>query len=248
MEVASVIVTTSDVQNSFGKYLQLCQQEEIIITKNGKKVAKLVPHTEDGTLGRWLVSEGSPRYSPKGIRVSYEEYLKMTEDSENRYEYIDGEIILLASPLYPHQKAVREIFGEFITWFRNKDCEPLAAPFDVILHRLRNSEKINSVQPDIIVICDKDKIDEQGKYKGTPTLVVEVLSESTRSRDLVQKLDLYMESGIQEYWVVNTQSQEMYIYTFANNKLADILTFKGEESAQSVIFPGLKIKLPQVFT
>jgi len=248
MEVASVIVTTSDVQNSFGKYLQLCQQEEIIITKNGKKVAKLVPYTEDGTLGRWLVSEGSPRYSPKGIRVSYEEYLKMTEDSENRYEYIDGEIILLASPLYPHQKAVREIFGEFITWFRNKDCEPLAAPFDVILHRLRNSEKINSVQPDIIVICDKDKIDEQGKYKGTPTLVVEVLSESTRSRDLVQKLDLYMESGIQEYWVVNTQSQEMYIYTFANNKLADILTFKGEESAQSVIFPGLKIKLPQVFT
>lgn len=243
-----MIVTTSDVQNSFGKYLQLCQQEEIIITKNGKKVAKLVPYTEDGTLGRWLVSEGSPRYSPKGIRVSYEEYLKMTEDSENRYEYIDGEIILLASPLYPHQKAVREIFGEFITWFRNKDCEPLAAPFDVILHRLRNSEKINSVQPDIIVICDKDKIDEQGKYKGTPTLVVEVLSESTRSRDLVQKLDLYMESGIQEYWVVNTQSQEMYIYTFANNKLADILTFKGEESAQSVIFPGLKIKLPQVFT
>lgn len=242
-----MIVTTSDVQNSFGKYLQLCQQEEIVITKNGKKVAKLVPYTEDGTLGRWLVSEGSPRYSPKGIRVSYEEYLKMTEDSENRYEYIDGEIILLASPLYPHQKAVREIFGEFITWFKSKDCEPLAAPFDVILHRLRNTEKINSVQPDIIVICDKDKIDEQGKYKGTPTLVVEVLSESTRSRDLVQKLDLYMESGIQEYWVVNTQSQEIFIYTFAEYKLAEILSFKGDEDAKSVIFPGLKINLSQVF-
>lgn len=131
-----MIVTTSDVQNSFGKYLQLCQQEEVVITKNGKKVAKLIPYTEDGALGRWLIGEGSPRYSPKGIRVSYEEYLRMTEESENRYEYIDGEIILLASPLYLHQKAVREILGEFITWFRDKDCEPLTAPFDVILHRL----------------------------------------------------------------------------------------------------------------
>ncbi|MGI6366172.1 MAG: type II toxin-antitoxin system prevent-host-death family antitoxin [Bacillota bacterium] len=242
-----MIVTTSDVQNSFGKYLQLCQQEEVVITKNGKKVAKLIPYTEDGALGRWLIGEGSPRYSPKGIRVSYEEYLRMTEESENRYEYIDGEIILLASPLYLHQKAVREILGEFITWFRDKDCEPLTAPFDVILHRLGKTEKINSVQPDIIVICDKDKIDEQGKYTGTPALVVEVLSESTRSRDLVQKLDLYMESGIHEYWVVNTQSREIYIYTFADNKLADIFTFKGHEQAQSAIFPGLSVSLPQVF-
>lgn len=242
-----MIVTTSDVQNSFGKYLQLCQQEEVVITKNGKSIAKLVPFTEDGTLGRWLVGEGSPRYSPTGIRVSYEEYLKMTEESENRYEYIDGEIILLASPLYPHQKAVREILVSFSAWFRDKDCEPLDAPFDVLLHRLGNTEKINSVQPDIIVICDRDKIDETGKYRGTPSLVVEVLSESTRSRDMVQKLSLYMESGVQEYWVVNTQSREIYIYTFMNNKLADILTFKGEEHAQSVSFPGLEVSLNQVF-
>ncbi|HBI56043.1 MAG TPA: prevent-host-death protein, partial [Firmicutes bacterium] len=133
-----------------------------------KKVAKLLPFTEDGPLGRWLISEGSSRYSAKGIRVSYEEYLKMTEESENRYEYIDGEIILLASPLYPHQKAIREILVSFSLWFKDKDCEPLDAPFDVILHRLGNTDKINSVQPDIIVICDQDKIDEKGKYKGTP--------------------------------------------------------------------------------
>ncbi|HBI56626.1 MAG TPA: prevent-host-death protein, partial [Firmicutes bacterium] len=86
-----------------------------------------------------------------------------------------------------------------------------------------------------------------GKYKGTPALVVEVLSNSTRSRDLVQKLDLYMESGIHEYWVVNTQSQEIYIYTFTDNKLANILTFKGEEHAQSVFFPGLEVGLQLIF-
>ncbi|MTI94690.1 MAG: type II toxin-antitoxin system Phd/YefM family antitoxin [Firmicutes bacterium] len=242
-----MIVTTTDLQNSFGKYLQLCQTEEIIITKNGKPLAKLLPYTENKTLGRWTVSEGSPRYNPKGIRVSYEEYLKMTEESENRYEYIDGEIVLLASPLYPHQKAVREIFGEFIVWFRGKDCEPLAAPFDVVLHRLGDSEKVNSVQPDIIVICDRDKIDEKGKYRGTPSLVVEVLSESTRSKDMVQKLDLYMESGVQEYWVVNTDSAEIYIYVLTNERIDKILAFKGDEAASSVIFPGLKVSLSQVF-
>ncbi|MDD4078968.1 MAG: Uma2 family endonuclease [Eubacteriales bacterium] len=242
-----MIITTTNLQNSFGKYLQLCQNEEVIITKNGRKVAQLLPYTEDGILGRWLISEGSPRYSSKGIRVSYEEYLKITEESENRYEYIDGEIILLASPLYPHQKAIREILVSFSLWFKDKDCEPLDAPFDVVLHRLGDAKKINSVQPDIIVICDQDKIDEKGKYKGTPALVVEVLSDSTRSRDLVQKLDLYMESGIHEYWIVNTQSQEIYIYTFTDNKLANILTFKGEEHAQSVLFPGLEVSLKQTF-
>ena len=242
-----MIVTTTDLQNSFGKYLQLCQNEEVVITKNGKKVAKLLPYTEDGTLGRWLVSEGSSRYSSKGIRVTYEEYLKMTGESENRYEYIDGEIILLASPLYPHQRAVREILGEFTAWFRDKDCEPLTAPFDVVLHRLGDGEKTNSVQPDILVICDRDKIDETGKYRGTPTLVVEVLSGSTRSRDLIQKVDLYMESGVQEYWVANPDSAEIYIYVFADYKLANILTFKGEEHAQSVFFPGLKVSPQQVF-
>ena len=242
-----MIVTTTDLQNSFGKYLQLCRDEEIIITKNGKKVARLLPYSEDQSLGRWIVSEGSPKNSAKGIRVSYEEYLKMTEESENRYEYIDGEIILLASPLYPHQKAVREILGEFITWFRDKDCEPLVSPFDVTLYRLGDREKINTVQPDILVLCDRDKIDEKGKYRGTPALAVEVLSESTRGRDMIQKLDLYMESGVQEYWVVNTASAEIYIYRFENHDIEKILTFKGAEQAGSVVFPGLRVNLKQVF-
>lgn len=245
--MASIIVTTTDLQNSFGKYLQLCRDEEIIITKNGKKVAKLLPYFEDESMGRWIVREGAPGDNSSGIKVSYGEYLKMTEKSENRYEYIDGEIILLASPLYPHQKAVREIFVAFSLWFRDKNCEPLVSPFDVTLYRLGKREKINSVQPDILVICDQDKIDKRGKYYGTPTLVVEVLSESTRSKDLVQKLDLYMESGIREYWIVNTASAEIYIYLFKSHDIEKIMTFKDAEHAGSIVFPGLKVNLKQVF-
>jgi prevent-host-death family protein len=243
-----MIVSTTDIQNNFGKYLKLSQYEEVIITKNGKKTAKLVAYTENESEGRWLVGEGSRSYSPHGIRFTYEEYLRIVEESENRYEYIDGEIFLLASPLYPHQKAVKEIFGALFLWFQNKECEPLASPFDVTLFRLENEERVNVVQPDILVICDPEKIDEKGKYKGVPTFVVEVLSDSTRSRDLVKKLDLYMESGIKEYWVVNTSSAEIYIYVFVNNIIEKILSFKGDDIAESVTFPGLSVVLKQVFT
>lgn len=243
-----MIVTTTDLQNSFGKYLQLCRDEEIIITKNGKRVARLLPYPAGEGAEEWIVCESAPGDRSGGIRVSYEEYLRMTETSENRYEYIDGEIVLLASPRYAHQKAVREIFAEFINWFRDKECEPLDSPFDVTLYRLGNKKRINVVQPDILVICDRDKIDEKGKYNGTPTLVVEVLSDSTRSRDLVQKLHLYMESGIREYWAVNTASSEIYIYIISNHEIGKITTFKGNERACSEVFPGLAISLEQVFT
>lgn len=242
-----MIVSTTDMQNNFGKYLKLARHEEVIITKNGKRTAKLTAYAENKDEGRWLVSEGSPVYSSNGIRVTYAEYLKIVEESENRYEFIDGEIFLQASPLYPHQKAVKEVFGAFILWFASKDCEPLVSPFDVTLFRLENEEKINVVQPDILVICDREKIDTTGKYKGTPTLVVEVLSNSTRSRDMVKKLDLYMESGIREYWIVNTSPAEIYIYVFNHNIIETITSFKGDSLAESTVFPGLKVALKQVF-
>ncbi len=242
-----MIVTTTEMQNNFGKYLQLSRHEEVIITKNGQKVAKLLPYTEGGIEGRWLVGEGSAAYSPQTIKVTYEEYLKMTAASENRYEYIDGEMILLASPLYPHQRAVRVIFVAFGLWFEDKECEPLDSPFDVTLFRLGNKDKVSVVQPDILVICDQENIDEDGKYNGTPGLVVEVLSESTRTKDLIKKLDLYMESGVQEYWAVNTESAEIYIYAFAANNIVNMLSFKGDETAKSVIYPGLSVELKKLF-
>jgi Uma2 family endonuclease len=103
------------------------------------------------------------------------------------------------------------------------------------------------VQPDILVICDREKIDENGKYQGTPALVVEVLSESTKSRDLIQKLDLYMQSGVKEYWIANTASREIYIYIFDKYNIKNMLAYKGDERAKSNVFQGLGIQLRQVF-
>jgi prevent-host-death family protein len=248
MEAEKMIINATEFQNNFGKYLKLSEFEDIIITKSGTKVAKLTPYREGENKDNWTVNESAVDYNcAGGPRASYEEYLKIAAGSEKRYEYIDGEILLLASPLYPHQKAIKEIFGEFISWFRGKECEPLTAPFDVTLFKGEKERSINVVQPDILVICDREKIDENGKYQGIPALVVEVLSESTRSRDLIKKLDLYMQSGVKEYWVTNISSRELYIYVFNKYNIENMMAYKGGERAESTVFQGLGIELRQVF-
>lgn len=237
-------VTSTDIKNNFGKYLELASKENIIITKNGKKVACLTSY-EETSLENCVIREGLAEYSHEGMKVSYEDFLKISEASENRYEYIDGQIYLLASPFYNHQKAVREIFSTFCNWFKGKDCEPLNAPFDVTLKI--SKKNTNVVQPDILVICDKENIDEKGRYYGIPELVVEILSDSTKSKDMIQKLNLYMLSGVQEYWIVNPENNEVYIYMFKDKKISNMRTFKGKETAKSEVFQGLEIHVQQVF-
>lgn len=129
----------------------------------------------------------------------------MTENNDNRYELIDGEVYQLASPRCLHQKILGLMFRAFIAYFDDREgCEPFAAPFDINLFRQPikkvrelTEDDTNVVQPDLIVLCDHEKdIDEDDWYKGTPALVVEILSPSTRSKDMLRKGDLYMESGI----------------------------------------------------
>lgn len=80
-------------------------------------------------------------YRYGGRRASYEEFLELTRDNEERYEYIDGEIYLLSSPKTKHQVALTELFGLFFNWFEGKKCRPFVAPYDITLRR--NMENIN---------------------------------------------------------------------------------------------------------
>ena len=236
-----MLITSTEAQNNFGKYLRLVEQEDIIITKNGKKVARLVKFFENDD---YVMREGSSAYSHEGMQVSYEEFLQIARESDNRYEYIDGEIYLLASPKVKHQKIVMIISNKFSSWFESKKCFPLTSPLDVTLYK---DGKPNVVQPDLLVICDQENIKEDDTYMGTPTLVVEILSESTRSKDLIKKLDLYMQSGVEEYWIVNPFSEEINIYWFKERDIEKTITFKTGEKAVSFAFPGLSIDVDGVF-
>lgn len=237
-------ITSTEAQNNFGRYLKLARYEDIIVTKNGKKIAVIKPY-EDSNQNASAVAEKAEAYNWRDEKISYEDFLKLTEESENRYEYIDGEVYLLASPSYAHQRIIMEIANSMYQWFKGKKCRPLTAPFDVTL--LKDDDNKNVVQPDIIVICDTESIDEKGRYRGVPSLVIEVLSETTKNKDMLKKLDLYAHSGVSEYWIVNPFSNEIYVYYFEDKTITDYKVYKGNEAAQSICFQGLEIPLENVF-
>ncbi|MFW6022391.1 MAG: type II toxin-antitoxin system prevent-host-death family antitoxin [Halanaerobiaceae bacterium] len=235
-----MIITSTEAQNNFGRFLNLVNEEDIIITKNGKKVARLVKYFEYDN-----VQEESSNYNYEGMEVSYQHFLKIVRESENRYEYIDGRIYLQASPKVKHQKIIMNLSTTFFEWFRGKDCLPLNAPLDVTLYK---EDKPNVIQPDILVICDQENINEDDTYVGIPSLVVEVLSKTTQSKDIIKKLDLYMSGGVGEYWIVNPFSEEVNIYLFEDKEVEKLITFKKGEIARSLVFQGLVVDLTEVFS
>lgn len=236
-------VPSTKVQNNFGKYLKYAEaNEEIIVTKSGKDTARILPcHDADA------IREEQSEYRSSSGWVTYEEFLELTEKSEQRFELIDGVIYNLASPSYKHQHVVGELFGTFYNWFKGKTCVPLTSPFDVTF--VKEEDNINVVQPDILVICDKDNLDEKDKYKGTPTLVVEVLSPSTRSKDMLKKLELYKQCGVEEYWIVDPINEHILIYSLENNEIINNKTYSknANQTAGSDVFEGLDADLQDVF-
>jgi prevent-host-death family protein len=244
-----MIINSTELQNNFGKYLMLAAQEDIIITRNGTEIAKLTAIKEkrlEDNAQPDQVHENAPEYSFYGKKATYEEFLELQQNSDERYEYIDGEIYLLASPRTAHQIAITELLVIFYTFFQGSKCTPMVAPYDIELRR--TPENINIVQPDIMIICDlEENLNEEDYYKGVPSLVAEVLSKSTRRKDLIKKLDLYMSCGVNEYWIVNPDNKEVTVYLFEDNNISNSTTFKNDEAAQSFIFEGLSAEISRIF-
>lgn len=260
-----MIVNSTELQNNFGKYLMMSMQKEVIITRNGVPVAKLTSLTErapeqDGARelikdeapepakvdARERIMEGAESYGYTGRKATFEEFLRLTENTEDRYEYIDGEIYLLSSPRTMHQTALAELFVHFYNWFQGKKCTPMVAPYDIELRR--TPDNINMVQPDIMIICDlQEHLNDNDYYKGVPSLLVEILSISTRSKDLIKKLDLYMSCGVREYWIVDPLNKEITVYLFEDHDIRDMKTYKNNEIVHSFYFEGLTAELQRIF-
>ena len=118
----------------------------------------------------------------------------------------------------------------------------MIAPYDIMLQR--NEHNKNVVQPDLMVICDLDeKLGDDDYYKGIPTLVVEITSRSTKSKDYVRKLDLYMDCGVSEYWIVNPDNKEVQIYLFKDKDIEDNKTYSFNDEIKSFCFEGLGVNL-----
>ncbi|WP_160685893.1 Uma2 family endonuclease [Clostridium sp. C2-6-12] len=174
---------------------------------------------------------------------TYDDYLKFPEDTI--VEIIDGRISAMSpAPSRIHQEIITEILSELRNCIRlnNGPCKVYAAPFDVVLkneeEEVGNSKNI--VQPDISVICDKNKLTDNG-CTGSPDMIVEVVSPSNSRDDYVKKLNLYEQFKVKEYWIVNPIKKNILVYAL-NDKgydMPDMYTFNDKVKVN--IYDNLEI-------
>lgn len=167
---------------------------------------------------------------PIKIKKPIDKYMELPEGYP--VELIGGELLMTPSPSYSHQKIAGELFRKVASYVEQKSLGEVLYVFDIRL------DDDNVVRPDIIFIPneDRDKIRENW-VEGAPSLVIEVLSSSTATRDLVDKRELYERHGVREYWVVDPENSMLYI--FENNNGVFRIYCKGKR-CQSKLLKGLE--------
>lgn len=135
-----------------------------------------------------------------------------------RAELIDGKIYYMAPPNTKHQRLLNYISTEINMYIRenNGECEVFPAPFAVFL----NENDTNYVEPDISVICDKNKISDKGCH-GAPDWIIEIVSPSSKQMDYYKKLFKYRTAGVREYWVVDPEKELVTIYSFEKDSMEE---------------------------
>lgn len=241
-------VNATDIKNNFGEFLRRCEKEEVIITKHGKDIAVLKALESSPVVCERATAYHTSNNEDPIMRMSYKEFREFMADKgdHEQYELIDGQLYYISSPNIYHQHALSRLHASFFNWFEGKKCVPYFSPFDIILNIHRENPDV--VQPDLMVICDLDEhMDENGYYMGVPALVIEILSGSSRSKDMVVKMNLYMQSGVHEYWIVNPMNREISIFMFEDKSIKDSKTCVVGMTCESFIFKGLEIKLDTIF-
>ena len=177
-------------------------------------------------------------------KLSYEDYALIPEDGR-RHEILDGEHVVSPAPKTRHQRLVSQFdrsLGAFVE--DNGLGEVFIAPFDVLL------TPHDIVQPDVVFIADaRMHIVDEANCKGAPDLVIEVLSESTRRHDLIEKRRLYGASGVAEYWAVDPAVDTVQVFRQRPGGFERVaeLTVENGDTLESDLFPGLALQLGEVF-
>ena len=190
------------------------------------------------------------------VKLTYEDYRATPEDE--RYELLDGDLILVAAPNLKHQRVqfildheLGEFFyappgpeklGQFI--LDHEMGEFFYAPCDVVL------SDTDVVQPDLLFVSrGRERLLRGGEnVRGAPDLVVEILSPATADRDRGHKRELYGRHGVTEYWLVDPIAETVSIHRQRAGVLAATRTFGREQTLRSPLLAGLELRLDDVFS
>lgn len=183
-------------------------------------------------------------------KFTYKDYLKWPD--EERWELINGIAWDMSpAPNRKHQRISGKLFFQIEDYLKEKDCEVYIAPFDVRLpeNKEDNDKETDSVvQPDLLVVCDKSKLDEAG-CNGAPDWILEILSPSTAVKDLNNKYQLYQARGVKEYWIIDPSNNYLTIYLLdVSGKYFRSGVYSSDSKVSTTTFPELTIDLNPVFS
>ena len=190
--------------------------------------------------------------SPYGF--TYADYL--TWNFKERIELIRGQIFKMSpAPTFNHQKIQTNILVEFHNFLKGKPCVTVSSPVDVRLKgkpfrkkKLRDDQVTTVVQPDIIVVCDEEKLKDNRSIDGAPELIVEVLSPGNTKVETKYKFDLYEENGVLEYWVAYPEYKQIYVYLLnENEEYGKPVIYETNENITSQVLKGLSIPIDEIF-
>ena len=175
----------------------------------------------------------------RGARFTYADYRTWPDDE--RWELIGGDAYAMTpAPSLKHQKVLGNIHLKFAGFFMGKVCSVFIAPTDVVF------DDENVVQPDLLVVCDRNKLTE-ANVKGAPDLIIEVLSPSTCLRDKREKMALYERFGVREYLLVYPEDALVERYNLADGRYQQSDIVNWDETLRIATFPELVLNLWEVF-
>ena len=188
------------------------------------------------------VRESSLAYQKKNKIYTYQDYLELPDD-RNRYEILQGELIMSPAPVTIHQKISMILINFLFNYTSKKHMGSVFhAPYDVIL------SDINILQPDVIFVSNANKkIITEKNIQGAPDLVIEILSLATAYHDLIEKKEIYQSAGVKEYWIVDPKMQWIEVYVLEEGKYHLFQRAEKSGTVQSKILAGFEIPLAKIF-
>ena len=180
-----------------------------------------------------------PASQPQMQLITFEQYEALPED--RRVEVFDGIVYDMASPSQEHQTISMELSTILNTYIKGKkgSCRVFHAPFDVKL----SDQPLTIVQPDLMIICDKDKLDGK-RCNGAPDFIIEIISPSNPADDYIRKLYYYKNAGVREYWIVDPRRKTVIVNYFEGNKLN--IQYSFESVIKVNIYEDLLINFSEI--
>jgi Uma2 family endonuclease len=189
-----------------------------------------------------IISESRADYKVAELD-EYKKFQKLPDTM--RVEFTDGKIYYLAAPNNKHQELLMRLSLRFGNYLHGKSCKVYAAPFDVKIDFDFDKQSKETVQPDLLVICDDEKLGKKG-LNGVPDLVIEILSPSDPGRDKVFKYNKYLAVSVKEYWIVDPIREEVLVNVL-NAGRYDLRIYQKGDMIKPTVLGGLHVNVTDLF-